>query len=128
MVPVWIRILFWISAGYDFALGLAFIVSGPQLFERFNVPLPVHWGYIHFCCLMLMIFGIMFVAIAMRPRANRNLIPYGMLLKAAYVGSTGYYWLNGGIPWVFKPFLIIDAVMFVLFAVAFVTLLRKPEE
>ncbi len=128
MVPVWIRILFWISAGYDFALGLAFIVSGPQLFERFNVLLPVHWGYIHFCCLMLMIFGIMFVAIAMRPRANRNLIPYGMLLKAAYVGSTGYYWLNGGIPWVFKPFLIIDAVMFVLFAVAFVTLLRKPEE
>ncbi len=128
MVPTWIRILFWISAGYDFALGLAFIVSGPQLFERFNVLLPVHWGYIHFCCLMLMIFGIMFVAIAMRPRANRNLIPYGMLLKAAYVGSTGYYWLNGGIPWVFKPFLIIDAVMFVLFAVAFVTLLRKPEE
>lgn len=119
MSLIWIRILFLVSAVYDFVLGTAFLVSGPQLFEKFGVPSPAHWGYIHFCCLMLMIFGLMFLTIAIRPRASRGLIPFGVLLKASYVGVTGYYWLNGGIPWIFQPFLFADAVMLIAFVWAF---------
>ena len=127
MPQLWIRIVFLVSAVYDFVLGTAFLVSGPQLFEKFHVPVPDHWGYIHFCCLMLMIFGLMFLAVAIRPRANRNLIPYGILLKFAYVGGAGYYWVNGGIPWVFKPFLFIDAAMMAAFVWAYFSPKHKQD-
>lgn len=127
MPQIWIRILFLVSALYDFVLGIAFLVSGPQIFERFNVPEPDHWGYIHFSCLMLMIFGLMFLAVAIRPRANRNLIPFGMLLKISYVAAAGYYWLNGGIPGVFKPFAFIDAAMLAGFAWAYFAPKHKKE-
>lgn len=122
MAKIWIRLLFLVSALYDFLLGAAFLTSGPQVFERYSVPVPNHWGYIHFCCLMLVIFGLMFLMVAIRPVANRNLIPFGVLLKAAYVGTTGYYWVNGGIPWIFKPFTIVDAVMLVGFVWAYFSL------
>ena len=122
MSQTWIRILFFVSAIYDFVLGAAFMFRGNQLFEQYAVPLPNHWGYVHFCCLMLMIFGLMFLAVAVRPLANRNLIPYGILLKAAYVGGTGYYWINGGIPGVFKPFLFVDAAMLAGFVWAYFAL------
>jgi hypothetical protein len=124
MSQLWIRLLFVVCAAYDFCLGLAFLVSGPQLFEQYKVPAPNHWGYIHFCCLMLMIFGLMFLAVAIRPRANRNLIPYGALLKLSYVAVTGYYWFSEGIPWVFKPFLFMDAAMLAGLVWAWLTLGR----
>lgn len=114
-----IRLLFAISALYDFVIGIAFLARGSQLFESTNVPQPNHWGYIQFGAILLMIFGVMFAAVALNPRGNRNLIPYGILLKVCYVGLVGYYWLNGGVPWLFKPFLFIDLVMLVLFVVAY---------
>ena len=128
MSKLWIRILFLVSAVYDFGLGAAFLVSGPQLFKQFDVPVPNHWGYIHFCCLLLMIFGLMFLAVAIRPRTNRNLIPFGMLLKVGYIGGAGYYWLNGGIPMVFKPFLFIDAAMLAGVFVAYCAPKQKKED
>ncbi len=123
-----IRALFFVAAVYDFVLGLAFIAAGERLFNAVGVPLPNHWGYIHFCCLMLMIFGLMFLMIAVRPHANRNLIPYGMLLKVSYIAVTGYYWINGGIPWIFQPFLIIDAVMLLGFAWAYFALVTGRDK
>ena len=128
MNRLWIRVLFLICAAYDFLIGMAFLTSGPALFDQYNVPPPNHWGYIWFCCLMLMIFGLMFLAVAIRPVANRNLIPYGMLLKLAYVGITGYFWITEGIPWVFKPFLFIDAAMLAGFVWAFVTLMSERQQ
>ena len=118
-----IRGLFAVAALYDFAIGLTFLLQGAKLFEASGVPQPNHWGYIHFGALMLMVFGLMFAAIAFNPAANRNLIPYGILLKLSYVGLVGYYWANEPtFPWLFKPFLVADLVMLVLFAVAYVAL------
>ena len=113
------RILFVIAALFDFILGVAFLRFGPQIFEQYNIPIPSHWGYIHFSCLLLMIFGLMFITIAIRPHQNRNLIPFGVLLKAAYIGVSGYYWIFGGIPDAFKPFLFVDAAMLLAFMWAF---------
>ncbi len=116
------KLLFWISALYDFVIGAAFLFAGTTLFENFQIPTPDHWGYIHFCCLMLMIFGCMFATVASNPVSHRNLIPFGILLKASYIGVVSYYWLNGGVPWVFQPFLFIDAVMLVAFVWAYFSL------
>ncbi len=120
-----IRLLFAIAAIYDFAIGIAFLTSGPQLFENTGVPQPNHWGYIQFGALLLMIFGLMFSAVAWNPRVNRNLICYGILLKISYCSLVGYYWAAGPIPWLFKPFLFIDFVMLVLFVIAYYAIGRQ---
>ena len=41
------------------------------------------------------------------------------MLKASYVGLTTFYWVRGECPLLFKPFVVIDAVMFVLFLLAY---------
>jgi hypothetical protein len=121
----WIRWLFAIAGIYDFGLGGAFLVSGPSLFETAGVPEPNHWGYPQFGALLLMTFGAMFFAVAASPVANRNLIPFGMLLKLSYVGIVAYYWVLGDVPLLFKPFAFIDALMLVLFGLAYWELGRQ---
>ena len=86
---------------------------------------PNHFGYVQFPGAILMVFGIMFAAVARRPQENRNLIPYGILLKVSYCGVAGYHWLAGGIPTLWKPFAVIDLVFLVLFVLAYRSL-RKP--
>jgi hypothetical protein len=117
---------FWVffSAGvYDSLIGLTFLLAGSKLFKQFSVPAPSHWGYIQFGALMLIIFGLMFFAIAYQPDRNRNLIPFGILLKLSYIGLTTYYWATSGLPGLFQPFILIDAVMLVLFILAY----RAPQ-
>jgi hypothetical protein len=121
-----VRLLFAIAGLYDFIIGILFLFFGPQLFETAGVPQPNHWGYIQFGSLLLVTFGIMFFAVAYDPVANRNLIPYGMLLKLSYTGLVTYYWVTTDCPLLFKPFAIIDAVMFVLFLVAYSKRLAPP--
>ncbi len=114
-----VRLLFVIAGLYDFIIGLTFLFFGSQLFDAAGVPQPIHWAYIQFSSLLLMIFGMMFLAIAYDPAGNRNLIPYGLLLKLCYTGLATYYWVTTDIPMLFKPFAVIDAVMFVLFWMAY---------
>ena len=121
-----VRPLFVIAGLYDFMIGLVFLFFGPQLFEATGVPQPNHWGYIQFGSLLLIIFGTMFFGVAYDPVANRNLIPYGMLLKLSYTGLATYYWVATDIPMLFKPFAIIDAVMLVLFFLAYSKRLAPP--
>ena len=68
-----------------------------------------------------MVFGSMFLAIGRDPVGNRNLMPFGMLLKISYVGIVSFYWLTTGCPFLFKPFVAIDFVMLVLFVIAYLT-------
>ena len=114
-----VRLLFVIAGLYDFLIGLTFLFFGAQLFDAAGVPQPQHWAYIQFGALMLMIFGTMFLTIARDPVGNRDLIPFGLLLKLSYVGLATYYWVTTDIPMLFKPFAVIDAVMFVLFWMAY---------
>jgi hypothetical protein len=110
-----IRILYAVAAAYDGLLGLAFIAAAPQIYESAGITPPNHWGYIHFAAGLLVIFGYMFLTIALRPVANRNLIVYGILLKVCYVATIGWYWYHGGIPNLWKYFALADVVFAVLF-------------
>ncbi len=117
-----IRWLFLIAGIYDLIIGLVFLLRGPQLFDWAGVTHPNHWGYIHFGSLMLIIFGMMFLKVASSPYANRNLIPYGMMLKISYIGIIAFYWVQTGVPRLFQPFVIVDLVMLVLFVLAYLRL------
>ncbi len=120
-----IRLLFAVSGLYDFIIGFVFLVLGPQLFDAAKIPHPNHWAFVQFGALLLVIFGTMFLTIAYQPFANRNLIPFGMLLKVSYCGLAAYWWASTDIPWLFKPFAVIDAVMLIAFIWAYFAL-RGP--
>jgi len=119
-------VLFLVAALYDGLLGLAFLVAASPIFYWANVRAPNHVGYVQFPGALLVVFGIMFAAIARRPRQNRNLIPYGILLKVSYCGVAGYHWLANGIPALWKPFVLIDLAFLVLFFLAYWSL-GQPE-
>jgi hypothetical protein len=110
-----IKALFAIAAVYDGVLGLLFFVAPANLFERFNVQPPNHFGYIQFPALLLLMFGVLFAQIARDPIRHRQLIPYGIWLKLAYCSLAFWYWAQTDIPWIWKPFAIADLVMLVLF-------------
>ena len=119
--------LFALAALYDGLLGAAFLVMAARLFESFGVTPPNHYGYVHFPAALLIVFAIMFAAIARNPVANRNLIPYGVLLKVSYCSVTFYHWFTDGIPGMWKPFAIIDLVFLACFIAAYLALAPKAE-
>lgn len=120
--PVFVRPLFVVAAVYDGLLGLAFLFASGPIYELCGVAPPNHFGYVHFPAALLVVFALMFAAVAARPSANRNLIPYGMLLKVSYCAVVLFHWLWSGIPFMWKPFCLFDFVFLVLFAWAFVVL------
>jgi hypothetical protein len=119
---VWIRLLFVLAAVYDGVLGVLFLVAPDYPFRQFEVTPPNHVGYVQFPAALLLVFALLFVNIARDPIGNRGLILYGILLKVAYCGVSGWHWLSAGIPGMWKPFTVIDLVMGVLFAWAWVVL------
>ena len=114
-----VSVLFLAGAIYDGILGLTFMLVPQQVFDWFGVPPPNHFGYVQFPAALLVVFGLMFVAIAIDPDRNRNLIPYGILLKACYCGVIFPYWLADTIPGMWKPFAVFDLVFLVLFIMAY---------
>jgi len=116
-----VRTLFVLAGLYDGVLGLAFLFFAPKVFDAFNVTPPNHYGYVHFPAMLLIVFALLFFAIAQAPRHNRNLIPYGILLKISYCATVGWHWLDAGIPWIWQPFFIFD----LLFLIAFIWAYRK---
>jgi hypothetical protein len=83
-----VKALFYVAAVYDGVLGLAFMFAAPAVFEL----------------------------VARDPRAHRDLIGYGMLLKLSYVSIVFYHWSAGGISGIWKPFAFADLAFLVLFA------------
>lgn len=119
--------LFVIAALYDGFLGFAFLFSADAVFQAFEVTPPNHFGYVHFPAALLLVFALMFAAIAANPQRNRNLIPFGILLKVSYCSVTGFHWLTSGISYMWKPFIFYDLVFLGLFVWAYASL-RKPKQ
>ena len=122
--PKWVSPLFWLAAAYDGILGILFLAAPGFVYAKFNIEPPNHFGYVQFPAALLLIFALMFIAVARNPIANRGLIVYGILLKVAYTSLTAYYWLTTDIPMIWKPFMWIDLVMGGLFVAAYAAL--KP--
>jgi hypothetical protein len=123
--PRTVSVLFYLAALYDGVLGAAFLIAAPVLFEWVGVTPPNHFGYIHFPAALLIVFALLFLTIARRPEVNRHLIPYGILLKISYCAVVFYHWFTAGIPFIWKPFAIVDVAFLVLFVWAY-AVLGKP--
>lgn len=122
MINKWfIAGLYTLAALYDGVLGLFFLFAGEHVFKWCGVTPPNHPGYVQFSAALLIVFAIMFIAIAVQPLRNRNLIPYGILLKTAYCGVVLFHWLTADLPNMWKPFCIADLIFLVLFVWAWTT-------
>lgn len=117
-----ITALFIVSAIYDGLLGVTFLLAGDSLFQWFGVTPPNHPGYMQFPAALLIVFAVMFLAIAKQPGKNRNLIPYGILLKVSYCGVIMFHWFTAGLPNMWKPFCMADLIFLVLFVCAWTAL------
>ena len=110
-----VSITFAASGIYDGLLGVVFCLVPGAMYRYFAVTPPNHWAYVRFPAAILIIFGVMFFQVAFKPAENRNLIPYGILLKVAYAGTVFAYWFAKGLPNMWKPFAFCDAIFAVLF-------------
>ncbi len=117
MSSAWIRSLFIVVGLYDGILSLAFLLFPLAIFQWFEVTPPNHVGYVQFPALLLLIFAVMFFRIAVNPPGTRDLIPYGIALKAAYSGLVFWHDFTGGIPSMWIPWAWLDLVFLVLFLV-----------
>lgn len=101
-------LLFVVAAAYDGLLGLAFLFAVGPLFQRFGVALPNHPGYLQFPAALLLVFALLFAQVARDPYRNRNLIPYGVLLKVSYCAVAFANWFAGDLPSLWKPLAVLD--------------------
>jgi hypothetical protein len=125
MSMLWIRILLVVCGIYDALFGL-FVVAAPgALFHLFGVTPPNHYGYVQFPALLLIIFGVMFLRTAADPVARREIIAYGMALKASYSGLVFWYQFHGGVPQLWIPWAWADLAFLVLFFAAWRQVARK---
>jgi hypothetical protein len=127
MAARWINRLFLVAGLYDAILGAAFLLFGPQIFRYAAVTPPNHFGYIHFPALLLIIFGVMFLRIATDPLKNRELMLYGVALKASYCGVVFWYDLATGIPRLWLPWAWADLLFLVLFIIAWLRTGVQPK-
>jgi hypothetical protein len=122
MIAKWIKPFFVVAGLYDGLLGIAFLFFSGAIFQRFSVEPPSHPAYVQFPALLLLIFAAMFFRIARDPAMNRDLILYGVALKVAYSGTTFWYQLAGGIPFMWVPWAWADLAFLVVFLLAWKSL------
>jgi len=122
----WIRPLFILAGLYDGILAVAFLFFASSIFQWFGVEAPNHPAYVKFPALLLLIFAAMFFRIASDPVKNRELILYGVGLKAAYSGTAFWYQITQGMPFMWIPWAWADVVFLVLFLLAWKSLARVP--
>jgi hypothetical protein len=119
MKRTWINVLFYITAFYDGLLGVYFLFFSMSVYDAFGVTRPNHTGYVQFPALLLIIFGFMFLRIAREPSRYRELMWYGMGLKAAYSGVVLFHlWFGEGMPSMWVPFAVIDVAFLILMFLA----------
>ena len=110
-----ISIFYYLSAAYDGVLGLAFLFFSLSIYRWLEITPANHLGYVHFPAALLVVFALLFINIARDPLRNRNLIPYGILLKVSYCSVVFWHWFGGSIPNIWKVFAVFDVCFGVVF-------------
>ncbi|HEX4064551.1 MAG TPA: hypothetical protein VHZ09_00900 [Acidobacteriaceae bacterium] len=109
-----VKILLILCGLFDGVVGLVFAVMPATLFRVAHVTPPNHFGYVQFPALLLVIFAIMFFRAAADPVLHREILLYGVALKASYAGLVFWYQFHGGVPVLWIPWAWADAIFLVL--------------
>jgi hypothetical protein len=123
MDNIYYKRLYFVSALYDFILGISFLFFYKNIFELTGMNLPENPAYLTFCAVMIMLFGILLFMIYSNLDGSRRLVIYAILVKFAYIGTVLYYYLLVGSDYVDAPFLIF-AIFDFIFALLFIKSLK----
>lgn len=121
----WIKTLLIVAAIYDGVAGIVFLLAPATLFNMAGVVPPNHFGYVQFPALLLVIFAAMFLHASTDPAARREVLTYGMALKASYSGLVFWYAFHGGVPALWIPWAWADLGFLLLFFLAWRATARR---
>lgn len=109
-----VKILLILCGLFDGFVGLVFTVMPATLFCIAGVTPPNHFGYVQFPALLLVIFAVMFFRAAADPVLRREVLLYGVALKASCAGLVFWYQFHGGVPILWIPWAWADALFLLL--------------
>ena len=113
-----LKLLFVVAGLYDIILGGAFLLFHDAIFAMLAMAPVGHPTYAQFPSLLVFIFGVMFIQISTNPVLFRQMIPYGMAMKAAFTGVAIWSFFTVGLPSLWIPVFIADLAFLVLFVMA----------
>ena len=120
--PIWIPILFIFVGCVEFVVGLSFLFLPNQLFALAQITPLSRPEFIELPALLIMVFGLMMLNVAARPKENANLILYISLFKAAVIGVALCNLLTAGITPLWLIFALFDIAYLTGFIFAYRTI------
>jgi hypothetical protein len=115
----WLPLFFGFVGCIEFLIGGLFIFSADQVYQFFQLGTVPAYQYLQLPALLIMVFGIMMLNVARRPKQNQNLIFYINLFKISFIGVVVYNYLTKGLPWLWLAFVGFDLVYLVGFLLAY---------
>ena len=112
-----VRVVMTLAGVYDGVLGAAFLFFARPTFDLIQTPPPEHLGYVQFAAALLVVFALMFFAVAVSPVRYQAFITAGMGLKVAYIGVVAYHSLTQPVPAIWVWFAGFDVLWLLLFIV-----------
>ena len=83
--------------------------------RAFRVEPPNHFGYVQFPAALLVVFGMMFLAVARNPAAQSQPHPLRHPAQGVLLRHRLRLLVHAGLPLLWKPFAVCDVVFAVLF-------------
>ena len=110
------RILFLISALYDFILGFIFFTFLRFFFEDlFRIPYPLYPAFFQAAAAFVFVMGVGFYFVYRNMYRNIDIVKVGIIFKVVYTGLAFYHVFVKGMPWIFSVFGFLDIIFIVLF-------------
>ena len=118
MIPNWMRPLFVVAALYDIVLGAVFALGFRAIYARAGIELPNHDAYVQLPAAFIATFGLGFWLVSQDPARHRGIITLGVLMKLSFAGIVLVHRFTDGIPDMWVPFAVCDALFLIAFLVA----------
>jgi len=109
------RIIFLVAAIYDLFLGIAFFLFYEQIFNYFNITIPVYPMYLQMAAAFVIAMGVGYYFVYKNLYRNIDLVKLGIVYKFVYSGLTSYFYFADLANIVFFWFAIFDLIFLVLF-------------
>ena len=102
------RAALWISAAYDFILGVVVVIFYRRIYTTFAIEPANHSGYVQLLALFVMTLGVMQALAARDLARGRDLVLCALLMKISYAGVVLGHLFFGAIPTLWVWFAICD--------------------
>lgn len=119
------RAFFSIAAGYDIALGIAFLFVWRPVFDFLGMAAPSLSYYVELPAIFVAVQGLSYAFVVARPYESLQLVRVGVVYKAAYTAIMLWYLVAGGMP---SPWFVLFGFLDFLFMLGFLAFLWRAQQ